>query len=94
MVLPYWGAGIAPTLDLHKPQRAPFPNKKFRMPLQPLLSDTSVTTTTIEKTRLFIFISLICIASLFGNLECETEQNYVVVGDVQTQRRFFSATMC
>ena len=94
MVLPNWGAGIAPAFELHRPQRAPLPNKKFLMPLQPLLSDTSVTNTTIAKTRLFIFISFICIASLFGSLEYETEQNYVLVRDVQTQQRFFSATMC
>ena len=48
----------------------------------------------IEQIRAFIVCSLICIASVFGNLDDETEQNYVGANDVQTQHRVFSATMC
>lgn len=64
------------------------------MPLQPLLSDTSVASAMIERIRLVISISFIGIASVFGSLESETAQKYVATHDVQTQQRFFSATMC
>lgn len=94
MVFPNCGPCIPPGLELHKPQRAPLPNRKFRMPLHPLLMETSITAATIERIRVFIVFTLICIASVFVSLQGETEQNYVVVSDVQTQHRVFSATMC
>jgi len=63
------------------------------MPLQPVLTVISVAATIIEKMRVFILCSLICIASVFGDLYHETEQNYVAACGVQTQQRVFSATM-
>jgi hypothetical protein len=73
--MPYCGVAVALDVELQSPQRAPRPNKKFLIPLQPVLSVMIVATAMTEQMRMFILFSLICLASVFGNLNNETDQN-------------------
>jgi hypothetical protein len=82
-----------PGFELHSPHRAPRPNRKLPIPVQPGVIDSSVTAATTEPKRVFIVISLMCKASVFVDLASETAQNYVAISVVQTQRCFFSATI-
>ena len=94
-MLPNCGAGAAGAAPrLQSPQRAPRPNMKFLMPLQPLLRETIVAINATVKMRLFIDFCFTCIARVFGSIKLETAQNYDAIDDVQMQHRFFSATMC
>jgi hypothetical protein len=86
-------AGAVLTLGPQAPHRAPRPNKKFLVPPQPELSVKSVTDAMTEQMRVFILLSFISIASVIGDLAYETDQNYVAIRVVQTQHRFFSATI-
>ena len=87
------GVGTAAGVRLHNPHRAPRPNRKFLVLPQPELKVKSVTDAMIEQMRVFIYFSFISIASVIGDLAYETAQNYVAIDDVQTQHRFFSATV-
>lgn len=71
MALP--NCGVNP--PLRRPQRAPRPNKKFLIPVQPVLKLISVIIAMTEQIRLFIFFSFICIACVFGSLIGETTKN-------------------
>ncbi|WP_149752930.1 hypothetical protein [Rubripirellula obstinata] len=68
-MLPKRGAGKQDPSLVHKPQRAPRPNMKFFIPEQPVLRQTSVTTVTTVQKRVFIIVSLKCIASVFRHLD-------------------------
>jgi hypothetical protein len=54
---------------LHRPQRAPRPNRKFRIPEQPELRQTSVATVITVQRRVTMSVSLNCIASVIRHLD-------------------------
>lgn len=88
-MLPNLGVGKhEPKLE-QSPQRAPRPNKKFFIVPHPVLVAISVAAIMIDPMRIFILVSLTCIASVFVDLEYQTLQKYDAIGVVQTQHRFF-----